>query len=78
MVIEFDEVIKDFKFKGGCFKDGVAYHMKSAERNRIYKFSNVEIEVRNKKDPVIKAGELTNFNYNFGTGWVRIVTFIHF
>jgi len=35
-----------------------------------YRFNSIEIEVRNKKDPIIEAGRLSDYNYNFGIGWV--------
>jgi hypothetical protein len=68
--IEYDNVTDEFKYAGGCFKDGSHYLMKQAVPNTDYKFDGIEIEVRNKKDPVIMAGEMSNFTYRFGQSWV--------
>ena len=48
--------------------------MRPAEINKEYNFDGIEIEVRNKKDPIIKAGEFSNFSFNFGENWVKINT----
>lgn len=71
LVIEYDNITDEYRYTGGCFKDNLHYMMVPAEQNRLYHFSSIEIEVRNRKDPIIKAGELSNFNYDFAEGWVK-------
>lgn len=70
IIVEYDASTDDYKFAGGCFKDGLHYQMIPGEEDKIYHFDDVEIEVRNKKDPIIKAGHMSNYNYSFGEDWV--------
>jgi hypothetical protein len=70
--IEYDFITDVFKYTGGCFKDNLHYLMQPALHNTEYPFDGIEIEVRNKKDPVIKAGEMSNFTFGFGQSWVKI------
>jgi hypothetical protein len=71
LVIEYDQLTDNYRYKGGCFKDGLQYLMVPAEQNNIYYFEGIEIEVRNKKDPIVYAGEMSNYTYSFGVGWVN-------
>jgi hypothetical protein len=71
IVIDFDPVTNNYIFAGGCFKNGEHYMMTPAEQNKVYNFNDIEIEVRNSKDPVIKAGALSFYTYSFGENWVN-------
>lgn len=70
IVVEYNSVTDDYFYKGGCFKDNKHYLMVPAEKNKDYHFEGIEIEVRNLKDPVIRAGEMSNFTYSFGESMV--------
>jgi hypothetical protein len=73
--VEYDNLLGEYKYGGGCLKDNEHYTMIQAQRNRVYKFDDVFIEVRNKKDPVIYAGEISNYTYSFGSmfSWFAIL-----
>ena len=71
-LIEYDELKEEYKFAGGCFKDNLHYLMSTATKQREFEFDGIEIEVRNKKDPIIKAGELSNYSFSFGESWVSL------
>jgi hypothetical protein len=71
ITIEYDSDREEYNYAGGCFKDGKDYLMVPAEENQIYRFEGIEIEVRNKKDPVIKAGVMSNYTYSFAEKWVK-------
>jgi len=75
IAVEYDEVLEDFKFKGGCFEGGKHYLMGQPEKDKVYYFSDIKFEVRNAHDPVIKAGEYSNFSYSFGASfnWLAIL-----
>jgi hypothetical protein len=76
VVIAFDKVRNEFKYVGGCFEGGKNYMMVPAKMNEIYYFSGIEIEVRDKSDPIIKAGELSDYSYSFGNSWRYIAYFL--
>lgn len=78
LVVEYDPLSEKYIYSGGCFKDGLHYLMAPADREKTHYFSGIEIEVRNKKDPVIKAGEMSNFTYSFGENWNFIAIFLNF
>jgi len=71
ILVDYDNVSNDYYYAGGCFKNNEHYLMKTAEPDQVYSFDGIEIEVRNKKDPIIKAGEFSNFTFSFGESWVR-------
>ena len=75
IVIKYDELRNDYFFHGGCFPGNQTYQMRKAEVGEINDFSNVKIEVRDFNDPIIKAGEWTDYSYNFGYGW-RYLAFL--
>lgn len=62
----------NYTYAGGCFKDGLHYTTKVADPGTIYKFEDVEVEVRNFDDPIIQAGKMSDFSYSYGTGVVAI------
>ncbi len=70
LLIEYDPILDEYVQKGGCFKDNKHYLMVTAQLNKIYHFDDIEIEVRNYKDPVVKAGQMSNYSYSYGEDWV--------
>jgi hypothetical protein len=76
--IEYDSVLGEYKYGGGCLKDNGHYTMVKAEKNKVYKFEDIFIEVRNKKDPVVYAGELSSHSYSFGTTFSFLAAFLNF
>lgn len=70
--VAWDKTLEEFRFKGGCFEGGLHYQMVESERQKLYEFKNIYIEVRNEKDPVLKAGELSEGTYSFGASFVSL------
>jgi hypothetical protein len=68
LAISYDSVKDDWVFAGGCFKGNKTSIYEYAEINKKYDFSSIEIEVRNLVDPVIQAGIISNYSYDFGLG----------
>jgi hypothetical protein len=71
LVIEYDSVTDNYKYAGGCFKDNNHYLMVPAMKDEIFHFDGIEIEVRNKKDPIIIAGMMSNYTFSFGVSLVN-------
>ena len=69
IVIEYDKVSNNYYYAGGCFPDNKTYVTVPAVLNEIYKFKGIEIEIRDKSDPIIKAGEMSNYSFSFGNSW---------
>lgn len=69
--IQYDSVTDEYSYAGGCYKDNQHYLMVPAQLNKVYYFDGIEIEVRNKKDPIIVAGEMSNYSFSFGESWVK-------
>ncbi len=66
IAVAWDETQQQFAFKGGCFENGIHYSMTDPVKEKTYHFSHIKFEVRNSKDPVIKAGELSGYTYSYG------------
>jgi hypothetical protein len=75
--IDYDSIMGEYNFFGGCLKDNTHYTMKHAEKDKDYKFNDVFIEIRNKKDPVIYAAEISNYTYSFGAGFSFLATLLN-
>jgi hypothetical protein len=73
--VGYDSTKDQFEYKGGCFDGGKTYLMGEPEKNKVYFFDSVKFEVRNHKDPIIKAGEMSNYSYSFGASMVSIYEF---
>ena len=69
LVVEYDEKTNDYKYVSGCFDKGKVYKMVPAELNKVYLFKGVEIEIRDRSDPIIKAAEWSNYSFKYGNGF---------
>ena len=74
-VIKYDKLRDEYTYHGGCFPGNEVYQMRPAKLGEENDFRNVEIEIRDLSDPLIQAGEMTEYNYNFGQFW-RYVIFL--
>lgn len=70
--VSYDSKLQQFNYKGGCFENGKHYSMTEPVKEQIYHFENIKFEVRNSKDPIIKAGEMSNYSYSYGASFVSI------
>lgn len=70
--ISYDPKQNKYNFAGGCFKEGKVFRMVEPVKDQIYKFDTVKFEVRNSKDPILKAGQLSDYSYSFGASMVSI------
>ena len=70
ITVSYNSLLQTYDYVGGCFADGVHYLMADPEKNQIYHFESVLFEVRNVKDPILKAGQLSNYTYSFGASMV--------
>lgn len=77
LVVEWDDLMEDYKYVGGCLKDGAHYSMVPADRNTKYNFENIEIEIRNKRDPIIYAGEISDYTFSFGSAFSYVAKFLN-
>ena len=75
IVIKYDKLRDEYIFHGGCFPNNETYKMSQATLGEENKFNSVKIEIRDLNDPIIQAGEWTNYGYNFGHFW-RHVSFV--
>ena len=77
IVIGYDKVRNEYTYQGGCFENGKAYVLVPAKLNEVYYFSGIEIEVRDKVDPIIVAGEMSEYTYSFGNSWRYFAYFLN-
>ena len=77
-VIDYDPILDQYTYSGGCLEDNQYYLMVPAERNQIYRFESIEIEIRNKKDPIIYAGAISNYTFSFGTTFSILAKLLNF
>ena len=75
IIIKYDKLRNEYIFHGGCFPNNETYKMSQATLGEENKFNSVKIEIRDYNDPIIQAGEWTNYEYNFGHFW-RYVSFL--
>jgi hypothetical protein len=75
MIIKFDKLRNEYFFHGGCYPGNQTYKLVPANPGEEHDFREVEIEIRDFSDPVIQAGEWTDYGYNFGHYW-RYVSMI--
>ena len=69
IVIKYDSLRDDYFYHGGCYPGNETYRMKPATLGEENEFNNVKIEIRDFSDPIIQAGEWTDYDYNFGHFW---------
>ena len=69
IIIDYDKVSNNYIFAGGCFKGNKTYSTVPADVDNIYLFKDIEIEIRDKSDPVIVAGEMSDYSFSFGNSW---------
>ena len=74
IVIKYDNLRDAYVYHGGCYPGNETYKMKPATLGEENSFKNVKIEIRDFSDPIIQAGEWTDYNYNLGHFW-RYVSF---
>ena len=75
IVIKYDSLRDDYIYHGGCYPGNETYKMKPASLGEVNSFDNVKIEIRDFSDPIIQAGEWTDYDYNFGHIW-RYISFL--
>ena len=75
IVVEYNPLKKDYTFYGGCYPGNETYRMVPGIIGEEVDFNNITIEVRELTDPIIQAGEWTDYGYNFGQYW-RYVSFV--
>ena len=75
IVIKYDKLRDEYFFYGGCFSGNQTYLMRPAKFGEENDFRDVEIEIRDFSDPLIQAGEWTDYDYNFGQFW-RYISFV--
>lgn len=69
IIIKYDKLRDEYVYHGGCYPGNKTYIMSPAQPEQISDFSGVEIEVRELSDPIVQAGELTNYEFNMGHSW---------
>ena len=75
IVIRYDKLRDEYIFHGGCYPGNQTYLMRPAKFGEENDFRDVEIEIRDFSDPLIQAGEWTDYEYNFGQFW-RYISFV--
>ena len=75
IIIKYDKLRDEYVYHGGCFPGNQTYKMNPAALGEENKFNAVKIEIRDYSDPIIQAGEWTDYGYNFGHFW-RYVSFL--
>lgn len=74
LVVKYDNLKDEYSYHGGCFPENKVYKLVPATPGEEDNFYNVEIEIREFNDPITQAGELTDYEYNFGLFW-RYISF---
>lgn len=78
IVIEYDKITNDYLFAGGCFPGNKTYSTVPAVLNEIYYFKGIEIEIRDRSDPIIMAGEMSDYSFSFGNSLRYVANFLLF
>lgn len=52
--------------------------MTQPEKDKIYHFDDIAFEVRNAKDPIVKAAELSDYSYSFGASMNWLAYLLNF
>ena len=69
IMIKYDKLRDEYVYHGGCFPGNQTYKMNPAALGEENKFNAVKIEIRDYSDPIVQAGEWTDYGYNFGQFW---------
>ena len=75
IVIKYDNLRDEYVYHGGCYPGNKTYKMSPAPLGKVNTFNAVKIEIRDYTDPIVQAGEWTDYDYNFGHFW-RYVSFL--
>ena len=69
IVVKYDKLKDEFIYHGGCYPGNQTYKLSPATLGEENKFNAVKIEIRDLTDPIIQAGEWTDYGYNLGHFW---------
>jgi len=69
-LVEYNNITDTYSFAGGCFENNNHYSMIPANIDGLYRFDSIDIEIRNKYDPIIFAGKMSDFKFDFGQSFV--------
>ena len=69
IVVKYDKLKDEFIYHGGCYPGNQTYKLSPATLGEENKFNEVKIEVRDLSDPIVQAGEWTDYGYNLGHFW---------
>lgn len=69
IIIKYDKLRDEYVYHGGCFPGNQTYKMNPAALGEENKFNAVKIEIRDYSDPIVQAGEWTDYGYNLGHFW---------
>ena len=72
MVVEYNNITDSFSYAGGCFANNMYYTMIPANLDNVYRFDSIEMEIRNINDPIIVAGKMSNYQFDFGQSFVNL------
>ena len=75
IVIKYDNLRDEYVYHGGCYPGNETYKLSPAPLGKVNNFNAVKIEIRDYNDPIVQAGEWTDYDYNFGHFW-RYVSFL--
>jgi len=75
IIVEYNSLKDQYIFYGGCFPGNETYRMVPGILGEEVNFNDVDIEVRELSDPIVQAGEWTNYGYNYGHMW-RYLSFV--
>ena len=76
IVIKYDNLRDEYIYHGGCYPGNKTYKMSPATLGKVNNFNGVKIEIRDYTDPIIQAGEWTDYDYNFGQIWRYVSLFL--
>ena len=76
IVIKYDNLRDEYIYHGGCYPGNKTYKMSPATLGKVNNFNGVKIEIRDYTDPIIQAGEWTDYDYNFGQFWRYVSLFL--
>lgn len=75
LVLKYNPLKDEYSFHGGCYPNNETYRLVPGIYGEEVDFNDLKIEVREYSDPIIQAGEWTNYRYRFGQYW-RYVSFV--